>query len=369
MISRIRFFGPNSPTGMGTHCSQTVKALQAFALENIEVQLINRELIVEVQEAVSDSTDKDVNIFFFPEEVASLLKGIKIYWCVCDADRPNPGYERWLENFHYIFATSHWCRDVLIKWGIDGSRIVVIPEGVDPKLYNPYCRPPRISDGKTKFLMVGKYERRKGYLEAFEALRIAVEHGANIELLTKSDWINSSQAVLHPEFIQLVQHYQSIYSISVYTGRYSHTQMRSLYHTADYFLHPSRCEGWSLPLIEAIACGTPVVTSRFGGHSEYLGFLSEDDFIQTRLGPVDCQHYKDAIGKYSDGDYGQWAYPDVTDLAQRILTASSVPGVSDFAGSTYVRQNYCWDRAAEKLMGFLITNMVHKARLPSLGTV
>jgi len=305
-----------------------------------------------VQAAVSDSMESDVNIFFFPEVYAHNLKGTKNNWCVFDASRPNPGYEQWLESFHYVFATSHWGRDILLERGLDSQRVVVIPEGVDPKFYNPYGRPAHVPGGKTKFLMVGKYEQKKGYREAFEALRIAVEQGANLELLTKSDWINGTNAVLHPEFIQLVQRYQDKFSIVVYNGNFSREQMRTLYYSADYFLHPSRCEGWSLPLIEAIACGTPFISTRFGGHSEYLGFLPEADIIQTKLGPVDCQAFKDAVG-HSDGDFGQWAYPDVTDLAQRILAAAALPGASGLAGSDHVRQHYCWDLAAEKILHFL----------------
>ena len=73
---------------------------------------------------------------------------------------------------------------------------------------------------------------------------------------------------------------------------------------------------------------------------------------QTTLGPVDCQAFKDAVG-HSDGDYGQWAYPDVEDMAQRILAAVALPGASGLVGSDYVRQQYCWDLAADKILHFL----------------
>lgn len=352
MVSRIRFFGVNSPTGVGTHCTQTVKALQAFKFENIQVQLIKHNFMEEVQAAVSDSTDSDVNIFFFPEAYAGNLKGTKIYWCVFEASRPNSGYEQWLNTFQFIFATSHWGRDIMVAHGMDGNRIIVIPEGVDARFYNPYSRPLATPSDKTKFLMLGKYERKKGYIEAFEALRIASERGAKIELLTKSDWINGTNAVLHPEFIKLVQQYQNRFNIVVYTGNFTREQVRLLYYSVDYFLHPSRCEGWSLPLIEAIACGTPCISTRFGGHSEYLGFLADTEIIRTTLGPVDCQAYKDAAG-HRDGDYGQWAYPDVEDLADRILTATATPCTSYDLGSDYVRNNYSWDQVAEKILHFL----------------
>ena len=354
MFNRIRFFGVDTPTGVGTHCSQTVKALQAFQFENIKIQLIKHNYFDEVQAAVSDSSDSDVNIFFFPEVYTDKLKGIKIYWCVIDASRPHSGYEQWLDTYDFIFAGSHWCKDVMLQRGMDGEKIFVVPEGVDPKFYNPYGRPVVSADEKTKFLMVGKYEKKKGYREAFEAMKIAAEQGAPVELLTKSDWINGTDAVLPPEFVQLVHQYQKHFSIMVYTGNFSPEQMRNLYYSADYFLHPSRCEGWSLPLIESIACGTPCITTRFGGHSEYLGFLSETDIIETTLGPVDCQAFKDALG-HSDGDFGLWAYPVITDLAKRISAAAAASRVSGLVGSNHVRRHYSWDHAVEKILYFLYT--------------
>ena len=212
--------------------------------------------------------------------------------------------------------------------------------------------------------MVGKYERKKGYLEAFEALRIAAEQGSEVELLTKSDWINGESAVLHPEFIQLVKKYQDKFSIAVYTGNFSREQMRTLYYSADYFLHPSRCEGWSLPLIEAIASGLHCISTRFGGHSEYLEFLQEAEIVQTTLGPVDCEVFKADLA-HSDGDYGQWAYPNVQDLAGRIAAATISQRALNWVGSNYVRFNYSWDLTAEKILQFLHSLSTNK---PSAGT-
>lgn len=352
LMRRIRFFGTDTPTGVGTHCSQTVKALQSFEFENIQVQLIKHNFLGDVQAAFFDSSESDVNIFFFPELYARNLNGIKIYWCVIDASRPHSGYEQWLDTYDYIFAGSHWCRDAMQAYGMDVSKIIVVPEGVDSKFYQPYDRPVAPSSEKTKFLMVGKYEKKKGYQEAFEALAIAAERGASIELITKSDWINGTTCFLPDEFIHLVKRHQGNFSIVIYSGNFSREQMRTLYYSADYFLHPSRCEGWSLPLIEAIACGTPCITTRYGGHSEYLGFLAQDETIPTTLGPVDCQTFKGILG-HSDGDFGQWAYPDVDYLAQLILTASARPRQSGLVGSDYVRQRFSWDLAAEKILHFL----------------
>ena len=357
MITTIRFFGVDSPTGIGTHCSQTVKALQSFQLEKIKIELIPHYDLEKVQHAINCSRDNDIHVFFFPESYAHHFRGQKIYWCVFDSSRPSPGYLGWLDIFDYIFATSNWCRDTLIHLGLNQTRIVVVPEGVDAKFYHPYDRPKDRNSAKTKFLMVGKYEQKKGYREAFEAIDIATSKNANVELLTKSDWVNGTNATLHPEFIQLVNKYQSKFSIVVYSGNFSRDQMRMLYYSCDYFLHPSRCEGWSLPLIEAIACGSPCITTQYGGHSEYLGFLSEQEFIRTTLKPVDCDTFKSHYD-HGDGDFGLWAYPEVHDLAERIVLAASSPTGVNWLGSDNVRVNFSWDKTAEKILKTLLTHQL-----------
>ena len=225
LMRRIRFFGTDTPTGVGTHCSQTVKALQSFEFENIQIQLIKHNFLDEVQAAFFDSSASDVNIFSFPELYAKNLNGIKIYWCEIDASRPHSGYEQWLDTYDYIFAGSHWCRDAMQAYGMDVSKIIVVPEGVDSKFYQPYDRPVAPSSEKTKFLMVGKYEKKKGYQEAFEALAIAAERGASIELITKSDWINGTTCFLPDEFIHLVKRHQGNFSMVIYGGNFSREQM------------------------------------------------------------------------------------------------------------------------------------------------
>jgi glycosyltransferase involved in cell wall biosynthesis len=354
LFEKIRFFGVDTPTGVGTHCTETMKALSALQIENIQIELIKHNYIDQVQAAISTSSDSDVNIFFFPEVYVKNLKGTKIYWCVFESSRPNPGYEEWLQSFNFIFATSQWGRKAMLEFGMDGSKIFVIPEGVDHRFYNPFGRSLNLKGIKTKFLMVGKYEHKKGYQEAFESLRIASELNPNLELHTKSDWINGVNSVLHPEFLELVKQYQNKFKISVYSGILSREQMRWLYYSCDYFLHPSRCEGWSLPLIEALACGTPCLSTLFGGHSEYLDFLPEANKIKTTLKPVDCLTYKEAV-KHTDGDWGQWAYADVNELARQILNSAAFANSSDSTGSDYVRRFFSWDLVAEKILGFLRT--------------
>jgi glycosyltransferase involved in cell wall biosynthesis len=47
-------------------------------------------------------------------------------------------------------------------------------------------------------------------------------------------------------------------------GRVSHGDLHALYHLSSVLLHPARYEGFGLPVLEAMRCGLPVVTSNIG---------------------------------------------------------------------------------------------------------
>lgn len=57
----------------------------------------------------------------------------------------------------------------------------------------------------------------------------------------------------------------------VFTGYISEEQLVDLYNCAEFFLYPSRYEGFGLPILEAMACGTPVITSNVTSIPEIAG--------------------------------------------------------------------------------------------------
>lgn len=57
----------------------------------------------------------------------------------------------------------------------------------------------------------------------------------------------------------------------VYTGRVSADDLKLLYREADVFVFPSLYEGFGIPVLEAMACGTPVITSSSSSLQEVAG--------------------------------------------------------------------------------------------------
>ena len=171
-----------------------------------------------------------------------------------------------------IVAVSEATRqDFLARVDCSPERVIVVHEGVSPAFTGPapgareaVLTRHGLADGRPYLLFVGAIDRRKNLLGLLRALlsesaladcRLAVVggegHGA-AELLADPAW-----RALGPRLLRL--------------GVVPDAVLRTLYTHAAAFCLPSFAEGFGLPLLEAMACGTPVAASDRGALPEIAG--------------------------------------------------------------------------------------------------
>lgn len=365
-MSKIRIFGVPTQTGIGTHSQSIFEIGKRYKFSKFEFEFYNCQSSHEVSQAIKTSDNSDVNIYFLPELFASELKGLHIYYCVFEASRPSPGYEHWLDRFDYLFSPSEWGKECMISYGLPRENIFVIPEGVDPYAYHPFSNIIRSSD-PFRIFMLGKYESRKGYEVALEAFKLAHIQLPQIELNIKPDWATPNGGIIPQEFLDLSGKYKGL-PIVLMSGTVDQSTLINLYQRSDLFLFPSLCEGWGLPLIEAIACGVPVLSCNYGGHSEFLKSIDEFYFkIPYKLSAVNCDKWKQAY-YHQDGNWGNWATVDPVILAQCIVDAvrSESRLLMGNNASKIIRTEFSWANSVDKLIhqidlliekDFSVTNM------------
>ena len=236
------------------------------------------------------------------------VSGTRILWSVFENDRLPKKWIADYPRFDEIWVPSIWANSVLIAHDLDPQKIVVMPEGVESSLYRPA---PQSHDG-IRFLMVGKYEMRKSIDEAILAFRQAFpDSGTAVELWLKVD---------HPFFPDrapaLARKWAHDRRIKFITGQIPEAEMPALYNQVDALIFPSKAEGFGLPCLEAIACGLPVIATKYSGHAQFLDAMP-DDFIpvEYQLADIDDPDVRLFYERdYAGEPYGQWAIPDPASL-------------------------------------------------------
>jgi glycosyltransferase involved in cell wall biosynthesis len=164
------------------------------------------------------------------------------------------------------------------EWAkVDKNRIAVIPLAAEAS-YKMKCEHEEMRQAKCKFGVNEKYILYNGsrksnknvpsLIKAFIKLRN--EKRMNHRLVISGE---RNDAVLKADLrlIREIRNGETLKGEIIYTGYVSDEELALLYSGADLFAFPSFYEGFGLPVLEAMACGCPVVTSRVSSLPEVCG--------------------------------------------------------------------------------------------------
>src|SRR5271165_2649011 len=172
-----------------------------------------------------------------------------------------------LRGLDEIWTPSEWGRRLLVRNGFPDSKVFVVPEGVDTNLFEPHPRDGSSVQRPFRFLCVGKWEARKGIDDLVRAYSAEFGAAEPVELVLHC--FNRYLPHLDPEnrVQQLVSGSHAAIRISQPCGL---TELTGLYAKADAFVLPARAEGWGLPIMEAMACGLPVIVTDYSAPVDYI---------------------------------------------------------------------------------------------------
>lgn len=153
---------------------------------------------------------------------------------------------------------------------IPPERIAVTPLGVSP-IFQPQSKA-TIVDARKRLgiqwpylLCVGNIEPRKNLLRLIEAVALLHQRGWVYHLVV----VGKGGPLSEPIYRKSME--SGIKDFVHFTGFINDTDLAALYTGADAFIYPSLYEGFGLPIIEALACGCPVVTSNVSSMPEVGG--------------------------------------------------------------------------------------------------
>jgi len=179
---------------------------------------------------------------------------------------------RFLRAADAVIAVSECSqRDAMRLYGTPADKVHVIPEGVDAR-FKPVASQ-QVAQVRDKFhlpehfvLCVGTLEPRKNYSLLFEALATCREQGHSawpLIIAGKPGW-------LYEPILQRINDL-GLQDLVRTTGFFPDEDLPALYNAATLLAMPSRYEGFGLPVLEAMACGTPVVCSNTSSLPEVAG--------------------------------------------------------------------------------------------------
>jgi glycosyltransferase involved in cell wall biosynthesis len=223
-----------------------------------------------------------------------------------------------------ITVSQHSAQDIALLYGIPSDRIVVIPNGVSED-FRPVPEAGLMGELHRRFaipterfiLFVGGADPRKNHQTLLRAYaRVA-------ELLAPFTLVLVGDAVQRFGDMRQTARTFGIESRIICTGRLSTVEMRALYSHAELFVFPSLYEGFGLPVLEAMACGAPVITSATTSLPEVAGDAA------VLVNPEDVEALADAI--------------------VRVVEDQGLRDVLRAKGFDRVKQ-FTWDRAARRTM-------------------
>lgn len=173
-------------------------------------------------------------------------------------------------------VSQHSKRDLVRFYGLAPQTIQVIPEGVDTQLFRPIQDAERLASWRRRvlgadvpfLLYVGKPTKRRNLPNVLRAVhRLKQERGVPHKLLL----VGTALAGLTLE--PLIRQLQLEHDI-VRLDFASHAELVLAYNACVLFVYPSSYEGFGMPVLEAMACGAPVLALNTTAFPEFAGGIA-----------------------------------------------------------------------------------------------
>jgi FkbM family methyltransferase len=274
----------------------------------------------------------ETNNHYFYEE----YEGYKIAYNVWESTRYPDEFFKRLFYFDEVWVPTQWQFDCLVEQGYPKEKIFIVPEGVDIETFKPIKKFPKRE--KIRFVHFGRWDYRKGTTEILQAFAEEFKDVDDVELLASVenpypyDGMNSTE--------ERVKHYGIDTKNIKFLNFPSREEYVNYLQTAHVFVSCARSEGWNLPLIEAMACGTPSIYSDWGGQLQ---------FAEGKGVPVQIKGLRPANIEHKEWP-GEYCEPDWDDLKRQMRqaydynTAMWIKAVGD---SKDIHEKFNWDSIAK----------------------
>ena len=249
-----------------------------------------------------------------PNVVEDIKPALWLPWLPVDHDPAPEIVTKAIKDAYMPISYAKFGREMLDKAGVPN---VYIPHGVEPGIFRVIddetvagFRREVCEDAAWLGVMVSAnkgWPSRKGFEETLLAFKsILPQLPQPAMLYIHADYTKATQGGDLAGLVKamgLEEHVRFPNRYKLWIGEYDQAYLAMMYNAADVFLGPSRGEGFGIPIIEAQACGTPVVVTNFSSMPELVRWGVAVDPSSL------CWTYQDSFQ----------AVPDVPGIAEAML--------------------------------------------------
>jgi glycosyltransferase involved in cell wall biosynthesis len=164
---------------------------------------------------------------------------------------------------HLLADSHHTAYDLQQQWQVPPERITVVQGAVDHRHFRPVTDPARLAAVRKRYgvgdapfiLGLGTIQPRKNYARLIEAFHLARQEARLPHRLI----IGGGKGWLYDDIYARVQELGLAEQVH-FPGFVADDDLPALYSAAEFYAYPSLYEGFGLTVVEALACGTPVLT-------------------------------------------------------------------------------------------------------------
>jgi GT2 family glycosyltransferase len=227
--------------------------------------------------------------------------------------------------------------------------IRVVPLGVDPAYFSPQIRGQRVGDVFT-FLSVFEWGERKAPEILLRAFSDEFKRSEPVRLLCKVNNFDPGLDV-HYEVSKLGLRKQGGLVVIAENQILQRYELGVLYRSVDCFVLPTRGEGWGMPILEAMACGLPVIATKWSSQTD---FMTNNNSL-----PLEIDGLTPAIAKCPYYKGFRWAQPSYEHLRTLLRWVYEHQEEAKDIGAHAAQdalQHWTWTHAAQRIYDLIETS-------------
>lgn len=325
-MANVRFFGAvNTYSGYGNAVKNFA---QAFSISNVKTNFVfpennkqaHRTEAIQLLNNYTGRCNVDFYLHGPPYGRHKSSAAHKIAYFYWEADKLPKQWTHSLNQVNEIWAPCQLVKDACLRTNFKG-KIKIVPTPcedweTDKKIFIPSNIEKNyfVSDHVFKFYSIFQWHTRKGYKELLSSYYKTFTDNDNVILILKVNALNiegNTKDSIRLDILDIKKKLNQKYYPPVYVivDIISEESIRALHNTGDCYVSPHHGEGWGMPIHDAMYAGKNIITTKFGGVTEYL----DDDsahIVKHSLGPVNNMEWNKLYASYQN-----WAYPSINHLS------------------------------------------------------